>query len=198
MNALSAEKASPAPAPSRREQLLKTAAELFMRYPYDAVTVEMICSRAGISGPGLYRHFANKQALLVAVVENPLTQLTDFARRVNESEPDPGKALATLVDYHIRMVLGAEPTTLIFMKNEHAVPEEDQRRIRREMSRYSEEWASVVRVLRPDLSYPEVRLLTQTTFTMLNSLPTLNKGLDTESVVRTMSVAALNALTLPG
>jgi AcrR family transcriptional regulator len=187
----------PRAATSRRDLLLKVAADLFLHHPYNAVTVGMVCEQAGISGPGLYRHFKNKQALLTAVVENPLSALYEFARHTLESEPDPRAALEALVDFHIRSVVEAPPTTLIFLKNEHALPEMDRRRIRREMNHYAEEWISVVASLRPDLAEPEVRLLTQAVFSMLNSVATLNKGLDQESIVKTMSTAAIKALTSP-
>lgn len=170
---------------------------MFLRHSYDAVTVDMICTAAGISGPGLYNHFANKQALLIAVVESPLAALHRFARETAETQPDPRAALDILVDFHIRSVIGAAPTTLIFMKNEHALPEQDRRRIRREMNLYAEEWISIVTTLRPDLSEPEVRLLTQSVFSMLNATATLNRGLDRESIVTTMTTAAIAALTSP-
>ncbi|MGB3482127.1 MAG: TetR/AcrR family transcriptional regulator [Mycobacterium sp.] len=180
---------------SRREVLLKAAADLFVENSYDAVTVEMVCAKAGISGPGLYNHFQNKQALLIAVVENPLDSLHEFARKTAEEETDPRAALSALVEFHIRSVLLGPPTPLIFLKNEHALPQADRRRIRRAMNLYAEEWISIVSALRPDLAEPEVRLLTQTVFSMLNAAGTLNKGLDHESVVKTMSTAAFQALT---
>ena len=186
---------TPTTGSSRRELLLKVAADLFLHKPYDSVTVEMVCAQAGISGPGLYRHFQNKQALLIAVVENPLDFLQQFARATTEAEPDPLAALTAMVEFHIRSVLSTAPTTLIFLKNEHAFPETDRRRIRRAMNIYAEEWISTVAPLRPDLSEPEVRVLTHAVFSMLNTLPTLNRGLDQESVVKTMSTAALQALT---
>lgn len=180
---------------SRRELLLKVAAELFIEHPYDSVTVGMLCAKAGISAPGLYRHFQNKQALLIAVVEDPIGALHKFARRTAEEQTDPHAALMAMVDYHIRSVLEGPPTPLIFLKNEHSFPEADRRRIRRAMNLYAEEWISVVSVLRPDLSDPAVRLLTQTVFSMLNAVATLHKGLDHETIVATMSTAAYQALT---
>ncbi|MDV3125926.1 TetR/AcrR family transcriptional regulator [Mycobacterium sp. 21AC1] len=183
--------------PSRRELLLEVAADLFLRHPYDSVTVQMICAKAGISGPGLYRHFQNKQALLIAVVETSLESLHQFARATAEAEPDPRAALNAMVDFHIRTVLVGPPTPLIFLKNEHAFPESDRRRIRREMNLYAEEWISTVSQLRPELSEPEVRLLTHAVFSMLNAVATLNKGLDHDSIIKTMSTAAIQALTSP-
>jgi AcrR family transcriptional regulator len=179
----------------RREKLLGVAAELFLHNGYDSVTVEMICAKAGISGPALYRHFQNKQALLIAVVEKGLEALHQFARATVESQPDPTTALETMIEHHILSVIDAPPTPLIFLKNEHAFPEADRRRVRREMNLYAEEWISTVSPLRPDLSEPEVRLLTQSVFSMLNAVATLNKGLDQKSIVSTMSYAAIQALT---
>ena len=181
--------------PTRREILLRVSADLFSRNPYDSVTVEMVCAQAGISGPGLYRHFQNKQGLLIAVVENPLEFLHRFARATAELESDPRAALEAMVDFHIGSVLSAAPTTLIFLKNEHAFPEVDRRRIRRAMNQYAEEWISTVLQLRPELAGSEVRLLTHSVFSMLNTLPTLYRGLDQEAIVKTMSTAAIQALT---
>ncbi|AUN41821.1 TetR/AcrR family transcriptional regulator [Tsukamurella tyrosinosolvens] len=182
---------------SRRDVLLEVAADLFLHNSYDTVTVDMVCAKAGISGPGLYRHFQNKQALLIAVVEKGLGSLHQFAAETVESEPDPRAALERMVDFHLRSVITSPPTPLIFMKNEHAFPAAEHRRIRREMNRYAEEWISVLAQLRPDLAEPEVRLLTHSVFSMLNAVASLNKGLDKESIIHTMSRAAINALTLP-
>jgi AcrR family transcriptional regulator len=180
---------------SRRKLLLDAAADLFLHHPYDSVTVGMVATTAGISGPGLYRHFQNKQTLLMAVVQEGLHQLHQFARATVDAEPDARLALAAMVEFHVRSVIADPPRTLIFLKNEHALPESDRRRIRREMNQYAQEWVSVVLQLRPDLSEPQARLLTQAVFSMLNSVATLNKGLDQDEIVATMSTAALQALT---
>jgi AcrR family transcriptional regulator len=179
---------------ARRDQLIAVAADLFLRHSYDAVTVEMICTGAGISGPGLYRHFPNKQALLIAVLETPLQSVHSAARRVAETSANPEDALVGMVESHIRLSLDGVPSPLILTKNELALPEADRRRIRREMAMYAEEWISIVTALRPDLSEPEARLLTHAVFAMLNTAATLKKGLDPESVVSTMRQAALDAL----
>lgn len=55
-------------APRRREQLIQVATGLFARLGYDAATTAAIAKDAGITEPVLYRHFASKQAMFVAVV----------------------------------------------------------------------------------------------------------------------------------
>lgn len=59
---------------------------------------------------------------------------------------------------------------------------------------YAKEWVSVVIPLRPDLSEPEARLLTQGVFSMLNTAAMLKKGLDETSIRSIMRQAALHAL----
>jgi AcrR family transcriptional regulator len=180
---------------SRRDQLLDAAAALFLRHPFDSVTVGMIAAEGGISGPGLYRHFPSKQALLIAVIEEGLQGLHRFAQTAADAEPDPRTALEAVIEFHTRSVVAGPPRTLIFTKNEHALPETDRRRIRRSMNAYAQEWVSLVQRLRTELAEPQVRLLTQAVFAMLNSVTTLDRGLDHEEVVMTMTTAALEALT---
>ncbi len=64
-------------APTRREQILKEAARLFAERGFHGVGVDEIGAAVGISGPGLYRHFAGKDAmlaeLLVGISESLLT-----------------------------------------------------------------------------------------------------------------------------
>jgi AcrR family transcriptional regulator len=55
----------PAPAaPTRREQILAAAAELFAHRGFHGVGIDDIGAAVGISGPGVYRHFRNKDAVL--------------------------------------------------------------------------------------------------------------------------------------
>ena len=53
----------------RRKELIAVAANLFASRGYYAVTVDDIGDAVGLTGPALYRHFASKEALLVAVFD---------------------------------------------------------------------------------------------------------------------------------
>ena len=53
---------------SRYETLLATGARLFRAQGYPAVSTSEIGKGAGIAGPGLYRSFASKQAILDALI----------------------------------------------------------------------------------------------------------------------------------
>lgn len=55
-------------APTRREQILKEAARLFAERGFHGVGVDEIGAAVGISGPGLYRHFPGKDAMLAELL----------------------------------------------------------------------------------------------------------------------------------
>lgn len=63
------------PASSRKEDILQTAATLFRRHGYQDVGIDDIGAAVGISGPAIYRHFAGKQALLLAVIRHYVERL---------------------------------------------------------------------------------------------------------------------------
>ena len=53
-----------------RQRILEKALELFSAKGYDAVGVAEIARAVGIKAPSLYNHFASKQAIFDALVEN--------------------------------------------------------------------------------------------------------------------------------
>ena len=60
----------PANRPSRRQDLIDAAIELFSRQAWDVVTVADIVERAGMTSAAFYYHFASREQLLEEVVEN--------------------------------------------------------------------------------------------------------------------------------
>lgn len=62
-------------APTRREQILKEAARLFAERGFHGVGVDEIGAAVGISGPGLYRHFPGKDAMLAELLVGISEQL---------------------------------------------------------------------------------------------------------------------------
>ncbi len=70
----------------RRLQLLAAAERLFAERGFLAVRLEDIGAAAGVSGPAIYRHFPNKEALLVELLVGISTRLLDGAREVRSRE----------------------------------------------------------------------------------------------------------------
>ena len=70
----------------RRDQLLRLGLELFGRESYDAVSIDEIASRAGISKGLLYHYFPNKRAFYVEALRIAAREL------VKSTEPPPDLA----------------------------------------------------------------------------------------------------------
>jgi len=63
------------PAEQRREQLLDVAAALMLEHGFEAVTMEAIKERAGISRGLAYQYFLNAEELVFALYEREMTEL---------------------------------------------------------------------------------------------------------------------------
>jgi AcrR family transcriptional regulator len=53
--------------PQRRAQLIGVATKIFAKWGYNAATTAAIADAAGVTEPILYRHFASKQQMFVAI-----------------------------------------------------------------------------------------------------------------------------------
>src|ERR1700746_63182 len=82
----------------RRLQLLSAAERLFAERGFLAVRLEDIGAAAGVSGPAIYRHFPNKEALLVELLVGISTRLLEGGLGVVASASGPGDALDGLIE----------------------------------------------------------------------------------------------------
>ncbi|MFC8722737.1 TetR/AcrR family transcriptional regulator [Kitasatospora sp. NPDC057198] len=93
----------------RRAQLLAVGAELFAEQPYEAVLMEEVAERAGVSRALLYRHFPGKRELFAAVYQQAADRLL-AATRI-----DPGETLVR------QLAQGLDAHLDYFVANRHAV-----------------------------------------------------------------------------
>jgi AcrR family transcriptional regulator len=124
----------------RRTAILTAAVELFRTQGFHAVGVDDIGRAAGISGPGIYRHFPNKGSLLVAIFDLIGDQMLRAAEEVAELVDDPVRCLERLIDYHIDFAIEDRALIAVFIQEERSLPEPDRRRIRLRQRRYLDHW----------------------------------------------------------
>lgn len=188
---------SPTSAPTRREQILKEAARLFAERGFHGVGVDEIGAAVGISGPGLYRHFAGKDAMLAELLVGISERLLDGGRvRVEKASGAPEAVLASLVDGHIDFALDDRPLITLHDRELDRLKEEDRKRVRRLQRRYAELWVTVVRELYPASPEDEARTAVHAVFGLLNSTPHL-AALDRremEELLRRLAHGAFGAL----
>ena len=82
-----------------RSQFVATTAQLLQRQGYSATGLNEIVARSGAPKGSLYFHFpGGKQALAAAAMQQSGAQLQGAIAAILAAEPDPGRALAGLID----------------------------------------------------------------------------------------------------
>jgi AcrR family transcriptional regulator len=183
----------------RRLQLLAAAERQFAERGFLAVRLEDIGAAAGVSGPAIYRHFPNKESLLVELLVGISTRLLAGAREVRSRESDAAAALDGLIDFHLDFALGEPDLIRIQDRDLACLPAAAERQVRRAQRQYVEVWVGVLRELEPGLAETDARLMAHAVFGLLNSTPHSLKPADgkaaraarSRAVMRAMTVAAL-------
>ncbi len=83
---------------TRRDEILRVAAQLFAERGFHGVRVDDIGAAAGITGPGIYRHFDSKDAILGEMLVRISERLLAGGQaRVADSAGDATAAIAGLI-----------------------------------------------------------------------------------------------------
>ena len=179
---------------ARRKELIAVAANLFASRGYYPVTVDDIGDAVGLTGPALYRHFSSKEALLVAVFDQVIEQLTDRMRELVSQAPDPAAALRAIVRLHVEFAIEQRQNVAVWRQEFQNLPETDRWRLRRAQRLYVEEWVHLVHELRPEFSDTEVRAAVHAAMGLLQSPSDFESGLAAEAAVNLLMSMALAAL----
>jgi AcrR family transcriptional regulator len=166
-------------APTRREQILKEAARLFAERGFHGVGVDEIGAAVGISGPGLYRHFPGKDAMLAELLVGISGQLlTGARRRLAEADGASGAraVLDSLVEGHIDFALDDRPLITLHDRELDRLRDSDRKLVRQLQRQYVELWVEVVREVYPALTEPAARSAVHSVFGLLNSTPHLGRA----------------------
>ena len=179
----------------RRSQLLAAAERLMAEHGFLGVRLEDIGAAAGVTGPAIYRHFPNKEALLVELLVGISTRLLEGATAVVADSQNPTSALDGLVDFHLDFTL-TEPELIRIQDRDLAhLPASAKRQVRRAQREYVELWVDVLRRVDDELEDADARLAAHAAFGLLNSTPhSVRPGAFRESsraMLRAMTLAAL-------
>jgi AcrR family transcriptional regulator len=193
-------KTAPKGARGRREQILREAARLFAERGFHGVGVDEIGAAVGISGPGLYRHFPGKDAMLAELLVGISGRLMTAGKlRVAEAS-GPAEALDALIRGHIDFALDDRPLITLHDRELDRLRESDRKLVRQLQRQYVEQWVQVVRGVHPAAPEPEARAAVHAVFGLLNSTPHLgtHNGLPsraaTAAVLHRLALGAFAAL----
>jgi AcrR family transcriptional regulator len=113
----------------RWDDVLAAAAEVFRRMGYAQARLEDVAQEVGISRATLYYYVGTKEELLVALLEDPIAQVTASLKKVASQKLPASEKLASSLREYLHL-LEEHPTLFIFLsENIHKVmsgPEADE------------------------------------------------------------------------
>src|SRR6266700_7482291 len=88
---------------SVRDKVLAAAVQLFAEYGYHAATMRDIARVTGIQAASIYYHYANKQALLVEIMDTHMRNLNANLERITHHQASIQQRLHEAIANHIRL-----------------------------------------------------------------------------------------------
>lgn len=182
---------------SRREAILASALELFRNRGFHAVGIDEIGTAAGISGPGVYRHFPSKHSLLCAIFDVISERMLDAAREIAlKSTVTPSETLERLVRLHISFASQERSLLAVWILDWRNLPEPDRNLLHSRYVEYVGEWARCLGALRPELATDEAETIVYAAISAINSIALHDTKLDRGTVdplLQRLALAVLRA-----
>lgn len=101
---------------NRLHLLLDSAAELFATKGYPATTMRDIAGTIGMLPGSIYYHYPNKEALLVAVYEEGVRQLSERVTQAIAGQSEPWARLEAMLATHIEMITEPSPFARVIIR----------------------------------------------------------------------------------
>jgi AcrR family transcriptional regulator len=155
---------------ARRERLVEVTASLVAERGYHQVGVDEIGAAAGVSGAAIYRHFAGKQDLLVAVIERAVDALLGEARRIVATAESSEDAIERLVRAHVHFALTETALITVYDQEAHNLDDAPRRRLRRQQREYTELWIDTLAEVAPHEPREALSVTVHGVFGLLNSV----------------------------
>jgi AcrR family transcriptional regulator len=158
--------------PSRREQILQAAAQLFAERGSRAVGVDDVGAAVGVTGPAIYRHFASKDAMLAEMLLRISERLlAGGSERVAEAGDDADGQLRALIAFQVDFALDNPALITVQDRDLGNVADADAAQVRRLQRRYVEVWVAVLAQLHPGADAAACRARAHAVFGLINSTP---------------------------
>jgi TetR/AcrR family transcriptional regulator, mexJK operon transcriptional repressor len=95
-------------------KILEAAKEVFLAHGFSAATSDMLQQAAGVSKATVYAHFASKDALFIAAIEQQCAGFMDVLRQIDFAPGHLRATLRTLGHTYLTRALG--PTALALLR----------------------------------------------------------------------------------
>ena len=127
-----------------RDQILRTAADLFRERGFPATTLDDVARPLGMSKASLYTYFRGKDEILAAISQETIERFTRELSLVLGSDLSPEDKLRRIVREHVRFVIANRSFLTVFFSEEANLPARFARALAAQKDRYDKGVESVI------------------------------------------------------
>jgi TetR/AcrR family transcriptional regulator, cholesterol catabolism regulator len=132
-----------------RDKIIKGAAFLYCEYGYAYGSIRNIAAAIGIQGPSVYHHFASKEDMTIAMLEQggrlAMRELSTVDLAANAD--DPAELLRQAVAAHVRAYRHPDRTLMALVRIYRQLPPELFAVARRELKPYLQRWKEIIAIV---------------------------------------------------
>jgi AcrR family transcriptional regulator len=160
----------------RRDQILRTAAQLFVKRGFEATTMDDIARACKMTKPGLYYYFAGKQELLAAIMHHALDVLDEVRQETISLCPTHEERLRRFAHEHALAVTRADDAAFnnLFLEQANALTAKDRREITERQRVHFDFLRETLDGLKAEGRLHELNT-TVATFTLIGMVPWISK-----------------------
>lgn len=152
----------------RRRQLIDVATGLFVERGYGNVSVSDIARAAGISGPSVYRHFADKEAILATAMRSAVDEM---AATTSAALAAPGATFDDLSSAVLATAVSDPGPLALWRWNRRHLTAEQAREMIAASEDVLSSWTQALRRDHPELTDDDSRVLAWAVFAVGGSVP---------------------------
>lgn len=129
----------------RQDQILRAAAELFVKHGYGGTSIRDIAHQVGLLPGSVYHHFPSKEDLFVAIHREGFRQLVIRSENAIRTESDPWRRLELACAVHIASAVAGDAIDRITAIGLFAIHEERlQKRLEKDRRNYDQQFRKLV------------------------------------------------------
>lgn len=125
---------------------------------FHGVGMDELGTRAGLSGPSLYRYFSGKDEILATLLDEAMDELLGATAPV---EVDPVRDLRRALRHHVDFALANRPLITLYQREVRSLVDPWAKRFTRRRAQYTRSWETLVARAHPGLDETAVAATTQ-------------------------------------
>ena len=168
----------------KRSAILSASTQVFAEIGFDRASMVQVANKWGSSKAALYHYFPSKNAILFAILDRHLSELTSHVLNLKRGDRSPEDFLSCMVEEILLQYRGNDSVHELQIHALGQLESDDQQLLRGHMRELVSFVSSIVQEARPvglQTGSNDLRMATMSLFGMLNWYYTWNGGHGTDS-----------------